>query len=74
MSAGHDILPPWSHLRKEQSNITPQHFSLHEPHIGIYFPLLPSIKLTAERIIQNLSDKVFINSSMSIKLGFGGNI
>lgn len=75
-TASLDILPPWYSLRKEQQVITPDLCQLPDPHVGVNFPLIPSLKLTAQRILQNVPEHKFSGSDiilMNIKFGFDGS-
>ena len=75
-SVGHDILPPWIHLRNEQTKITPEPQRLPDPHVGVHFPLIQSTKITAQRIFQDIPDSTIPDSKsliMNIKFGFDGS-
>ena len=71
---GHDILPPWINIRKEQSVISPEPERLPEPHIGVYLPFTKSMQLTAERIMDDIPENVPASGVvMNIKYGFDGS-
>ena len=74
-SSGFDILPPWISLSKKQSKITPTVLDLPLPHNGVFFPLIPAVKITMQRIIQNLPENVELSSEvqLTIKFGFDGS-
>ena len=73
---GYNILPAWHHLREKQNEVTPAITNLPEPHVGVYFKLIPALTITATRILENLTEMDLrgVNSlSMKYKFGFDGS-
>ena len=66
------VLPPWKNLRKKQNELTPDVKDLPSPHTGVYFDLVPAVKITVERILGNLvQDDVNISSELKVKIKYG---
>ena len=68
---GHDILPPWIHIRKTQSGISPTPKPLPDPHDGVQMSYAESVKITAQRIMESLPPSAVPSAAvMNIKFGF----
>ena len=73
-----DVFPAWNSIRSLQKTLTPDIVSIPDPHRGVYFPLVPSIKITTEQINKSINlcpsklpnDKQIL---MKIKIGFDGS-
>ena len=75
-SGGYNILPAWKHLRQDQHDMTPEISNLPQPHVGVYFKLLPALSLTADRILHNLTDVNLTGIetlNLKYKFGFDGS-
>lgn len=71
---GHNILPPWNHLRSEQASISPKSKPLPDPHKGVHLPYSESMQITAKRIMETLPKQLVPSSAvMNIKFGFDGS-
>ena len=71
-SAGFNLLPSWNKLRQKQRDITPEPLDLQSPHTGVYFPLLPAVKITVKQIIESLPIKdATVTSELKLKIKFG---
>ena len=71
---GHNILPPWIHVRTRQCKISPDPIALPAPHIGMHFPFEKRMQLTAYRILESIPPSQIPNPAvMNIKLGFDGS-
>ena len=71
---GHEILPPWIHIRKEQSFISPKVETFPPPHKGVMLSYEESVKITARRILEDMSPIHIPNAAiMNIKFGFDGS-
>jgi len=70
---GHNVLPPWIHVRTRQCKILPKPIALPAPHVGVHFPFEKRMQLTASRILENIPPSQIPNSAvMKIKFGFNG--
>ena len=71
---GHDILPPWIHVRREQSLISPKPQPLPNPHEGVLMSYAESVKITAQRIMEDIPPSLIPTPAvMNIKFGFDGS-
>lgn len=57
---GNGILPPWIHIRQEQSKISPEPALLSEPYDNIYFSYEESMKLITQKIIESLPPSIIL--------------
>ena len=66
-----------SHLRKKQSEITPEIHSLPHPHIGVFFDMKDAVRMTVDRILQsqNILPKEIAGNEVEVetKYGFDGS-
>ena len=69
--SGFPIFPSWDKLRNEQKHVTPEVKNLPEPHIGVYYELLPAVRLTADRILQDLCLESLSSTSLNMQMKFG---
>ena len=71
---GHDIFPPWIHIRKRQMEISPKPQLLPEPHEGVQMTYSESMKITAQRIMEDIEPSLIPKSAvMNNKFGFDGS-
>ena len=67
-------MPPWSHVRREQTEISPQPESLPLPDKGIIRPYARSMGITAKRILEGLECSTIPDKAvMQTKFGFDGS-
>ena len=59
---GHDIFPPWIHIRKKQIEISPKPQSLPDPHEGVQMSHSESMEITAQRIMEDLEPSLIPKS------------
>ena len=74
---GVKVFPPWSHLRKMQSTITPVPVNLPAPYIGVHYPLSEAVKMTVSRIFKTIPNEKLADLGPivkhDIKFGFDGS-
>ena len=72
-NANFPILPPWSKLRKLQSEITPPVIP-YEDKQGLYFPFLRAVQTTVLRIFSDQELHITHNElTLKLKYGFDGS-
>ena len=75
---GFDILPGYADVSQFNKKVTPVAKALQQPHTGIEFPLYPAVKMSFERTLLLIPDKLdsIVSSGLikySIKAGFDGS-